>query len=435
MCMSGAWSPTSCISRDRPLWALVDCNNFYASCEKLFRPDLADRPLVVLSNNDGCVVARSREAKALGIPMGEPAFRLRPLLRRNNVAVFSSNYALYGDLSDRVMLTLESVCPHVEQYSIDEAFLRLDGALKANAEELAREARARVGLWTGITVSVGIGPTRTLAKVANHMAKKKSGVCLLNADCAETLAGVPVEEVWGIGRRQAAKLRRAGIETALQLRDANEAWIRRHLTVTGWRTCMELRCIPCIGDDAPSPRKTLVSSRSFGTRITEKKHLSEAVATFVARAAERLRAEGLTARGIAVHIRTAQYETGPGCRESGQSSLPCATADTLVMLKTARKILDAIFQPGFAYAKAGVMLYDLDPASSRQGSLLTLGSVEDEARREALMAAMDAANRKFGRRTVFFAAQGPSDAPWHMRQTRRSPRMTTVWKELAVARC
>lgn len=419
-----------------PLWALADCNNFYASCEKLFRPDLANAPLVVLSNNDGCVVARSKEAKSLNIPMGEPEFKLRPLLRRHHVAVFSSNYALYGDLSDRVMITLESVCPHVEPYSIDEAFLRLDGALKTNAETLAAEARERVGRWTGITVSVGVGLTRTLAKVANHLAKKSAGVCILDNDCGKILAGFPVEEVWGIGRRQAAKLQRIGIDTALRLRDADDAWVRRHLTVTGWRTVLELRGIPCIGEDAaPTPRKTLMSSRSFGCRIADKGRLAEALATFAARAAERLRGERLTAQGLVAHIRTAPYDDGPYRSESAQVPFPCATADTLVMIKAARRGLDAIYKPGYAYAKAGVMLYGLEPAYGRQGNLLALDALERESRRETLMAALDAVNHKYGKRTVCFGAQGPAEAPWHMRQTRRSPRLTTVWDELAEVRC
>lgn len=428
-----------CTHSENPLWALADCNNFYASCEQLFRPDMAGRPLVVLSNNDGCVVARSKEAKALGIPMGEPVFRLKDSLRKH-VEIFSSNYALYGDLSSRVMGTLETVCPTVEPYSIDEAFLRLDGSLRANVVELAREARERVRRWTGITVSVGVASTRTLAKIANHAAKKNdTGICVLTGDCAGLLGRVDTEDVWGIGRRQAEKLRRAGIFTALQLRDADDAWLRRHLSVTGWRTALELRGVPCIGEDgAPSPRKTLMCSRSFGMKITDRASLAQAVATYAARAAERLRAARLVAGGLSVTVSTAWF--GPGPRYGGTSSTAfvTATADTAIILKAAARCLEGAYRPGYVYAKAGVLLYDLEPANARQGSLLTFQAGDarpEESRRKLLMEALDAINGRFGGGTVFFAAQGPADAPWHMRQRLRSPRMTTRWDEVAEARC
>lgn len=437
-----------------PLWALVDCNNFYASCERLFRPDLAGKPVVVLSNNDGCIVARSPEAKALGIPMGAPEYQWRAFLQQHGVAVFSSNYALYGDMSARIMRILEQHCPQVEQYSIDEAFVRLDGALAAQAAEVVRQLRERVVRWTGISVSVGVARTRTLAKLANHLGKKRAdGLAFLGsaADFAleaedapllfrtdDVLAQLPVAEVWGIGRRQARTLWAAGITTAAALRDADDQWLRRSLTVTGWRTALELRGLPCIAvENAPLPRHTLVSSRSFARPVTELAALREAVACFTGRAAERLRRAGLVAGGIAVHIRTSRHAgEGAPCHAADISlPLPDATSDTLPLLRAARAGLEQLFRPGLAYAKAGVMLYALEAADRRQGSLLSTASPAEDRRRQALMRALDAINGKFGRESIFFGAQGLGEADWHMRQAHRSPRLTTRWNELPQVRC
>jgi len=425
------------------LWALVDCNNFYAACEKLFRPDLADRPVVVLSNNDGCIVARSREAKALGIPMGEPEFKVRDLLKRHNVETFSSNYSLYGDMSARVMATLDHVCPApaVEQYSIDEAFVRFDGALLADPLAVARAMRETVLQWTGITVSVGVGATRTLAKIAGDIAKKGDGVCLLPDPTSPGMEAVlkktPVGDIWGIGRRLAKKLWAEGITNALQLRNAEEQWVRKRLTVSGWKTVLELRGIPCISEDeAPTPRRTLVSSRSFAKKVFDRQALEEAVSSFTARAAERLRKEKLTAGGIEVHIRTSRHiERESFYGASNQAPFLKPTADTGVMLEAARRIMDRIYRQGPAYAKAGVMLFDLTPRSRRQISLFD--AVEDDTRREELMTALDSVNKRYGSGTLRFGAEGPSQgqADWHMRQDRRSPRMTTYWAELPKARC
>lgn len=426
----------------KSLWALVDCNNFYASCEKLFRPDLADRPVVVLSNNDGCIVARSAEAKALGIPMGEPEFKARDLLKRHGVAIFSSNYALYGDISARVMATLEQCCPAVEQYSIDEAFLRLDTPLQANLPEFCRDLREKVLRWTGITVSVGVATTRTIAKVANHIAKahaKYGGAFSLarpEADIDRALSQTAVDEVWGIGRRQARKLRGHGIDTALDLKGADDLWLRKTLTITGWHTALELRGIPCIGNDtAPTLRKTLVSSRSFGSKIRDKGMLAEALATYAAKAGERLRAEGLVAGGIAAHIRTSRHGAGRRYDQTAYVSFQIPTADTADLIRAVKRALDSIFQEGFAYAKAGVMLYEIELKNARQGNLLQLGTVARDSRREALMGAVDLLNRRYGRRAIHFGAEGPAVAAWHVRRERCSPRLTTDWNELAQAIC
>ncbi len=429
----------------------MDCNNFYASCERLFRPDLAKKPVVVLSNNDGCIIARSAEAKALGIGMAEPEFKIRPFLKKHHVHVFSSNYALYGDISQRVMDVTQGIVPHTEQYSIDEAFLYLQGPLQAQCSEVAHTVRQRVLQWTGITVSVGVASTRTLAKLANHKAKKREdGVFLFPHDKAEwdaLLAATPVQDIWGIGRRQAQKLQQYGIMNAAQLRDKDDAWIRQKLTVTGLRTVMELRGIPCIDDHADantSIRHTLVRSRSFGERIYHKAHLAEALTSFAISAAERLRHEKLLAGGMAVHIRSGKHghvsqQANTMYNETTHMTFPELSDDTRTMIEAAMRGLDKLFKEGIAYAKAGVMLFDLCPKSGQQGSLLSLAdpakAVQD-AHGQKLMQTLDAINTRYGRQTLGVAAQGLDTAsPWRMKQKFRSPKVTTAWDELAVAKC
>lgn len=425
------------------LFALVDCNNFYASCERLFRPDLVGKPIVVLSNNDGCIVSRSAEAKALGIGMAEPEFKVRSFLKQHNVAVFSSNYALYGDISQRVMATLESLCPQVEQYSIDEAFVRMDKALCANAEDMAVALRRRVQQWTGITVSVGIGPTRTLAKLANQLAKKHSHGVAFAGNAANSHASdavlndFPVGEVWGIGRKQELKCHMRGIRTALQLKNADDVWIKSALTVTGWQTAMELRGIACIGmEAAPAPRKTLVSSRSFAHTVGDKAVLFEALSTFTARAAERLRREHLVASGLAVHIRTAKHGGHAPYDESAQIRFVHPTSDTLDLMQAAQRGLDSLYKAGFAYAKAGVMLFGLEDRDCVQGNLLALttaATADEQKIRQELNAALDVINHRYGKRALYYGAEGADKAEWHMRQEHRSPRATSNWNELARA--
>ncbi len=452
------------------LWGLMDCNNFYASCERLFRPDLAHRPVVVLSNNDGCIVARSAEAKALGIPMGEPEFKARAFLKRHNVAVFSSNYTLYGDISQRVMQVTESIVPQMEQYSIDEAFLRFVGPLQSQAVEAAQQLRERVLQWTGIAVSVGLGPTRTLAKLANHLAKKgqkssvntllqkyspAQGVFVFPTEAAAQealLAHIAVGDIWGIGRRQAAKLTACGIAHAKALRDMPDDWLRQKLTVTGLRTAWELRGISCIDvENSPAPRHTLVSSRSFGEKVYAKEHLAEALTTFTVNAAQRLRREKLVAGGIAVHIRSSKHSCAVGEKpynETVQLRFAHATDDSTRMIATAVRGLDMLFKEGVAYAKAGVMLFDLQAAASLQGSLLLCADAKQEKadkQAQKLMAALDGINARYGQHTLQYAGQGLGKgveaeqkgavAPWRMRQKYRSPKFTTAWDALPTAQC
>lgn len=432
------------LAAPKGLFALVDCNNFYASCERLFRPDLAQTPIVVLSNNDGCIVSRSAEAKALGIGMGEPEFLMRPLLQKHGVAVFSSNYALYGDISQRVMHTLESLCStsHVEQYSIDEAFVRLDPALATNAVELAVNLRQRVRQWTGMGVSIGIGPTRTLAKLANALAKKSTdGIAHVglaqSPDYSHTLQAFAVEDIWGIGKKQAAKCHARGIRTAWQLAEAQDIWIKSNLTVTGWQTAMELRGIACIGmNKAPVPRKTLVSSRSFAHKIHDISALREALACFTARAAQRLRHEELMASGLGVHIRTARADNQAPNDYHTQIPLPQPTNDTLGLIHIAHRALDNVFIAGNAYVKAGIVLFGLEKQSRIQGSLLPFVTPEAEQHPQASPAlnnALDRLNHRYGKRTLYYGAEGGESALWHMRQKHCSPAVTTNWKALAKA--
>ncbi|MDR0466436.1 MAG: Y-family DNA polymerase [Deltaproteobacteria bacterium] len=422
-------------SSTRTLWALVDCNNFYASCERLFRPDLSGKPVVVLSNNDGCIVARSNEAKALGIGMGEPEFKVRALLKRHKAAVFSPNFGLYGDISNRVMLAVESLAPCVEQYSIDEAFVPLSGPLAVNADELALALRRRIRQWTGIFASVGIGATRTLAKLAAELAKKGEGVRRLDAGTQETddiLALVPTADVWGIGRRSVEKLHLRSIRSAKDLRDADAGMIKKLLGIVGLNTAMELRGIPSIAQSAtPASRRTMVSSRSFGERTTEKEHLAEALAMHAGLAGERLRREKLEAGGAAVPIRTARHGQGPFYDTTTEIAFPEPTSSTRLLIRAAWAGLDAVFRPGCFYAKAGILLFDLRDGGVRQGSLLDIAAPDERKGRDAkLMAALDAVNKRLGRGTVRFGAEGAPDAPWRMKQARRSPQYTSAWEDL-----
>ncbi len=430
------------------LWGLMDCNNFYASCERIFRPDLHNRPIVVLSNNDGCIVARSAEAKALGIGMGVPEFQVRDFLKQHNVAVFSSNYALYGDISNRVMQVAQTVTPDIEQYSIDEAFLPFTGAIRSNAWQVALALRKRIWQWTGITVSIGLGPTKTLAKLANYLAKKGSGIFVFPEDYAEQdslLAKIAVGDVWGIGRRHATKLRLNGVYTAKDLRDKDNAWLKKQLSITGLHTAMELRGIVCMAENpAGNIRQTLVSSRSFGVKIYKKSELAEAISTFTANASMRLRREKLLAKGFAVYIASSKH-AGDKCKagnryaETVHINLPEPTADTGLLLQKAMLGLEAIFKDGIAYAKAGVMLYDICQANSHQGNLLTMCNPKQEiakARSTKLMHALDAINNKYGRQTLQYASEGVDKAaPWRMRQKYLSGISTTALSRLPVAWC
>jgi DNA polymerase V len=425
------------------LWGLVDCNAFYVSCERVFRPDLEDKPVVVLSNNDGCIVARSSEAKALGIKMGEAEFKVRHLLKTHGVTVFSSNYTLYGAFSARVMATLETLAP-VEQYSIDEAFVPFHRAMAVQAHDVGAALRERVGRWTGIPVSVGIGQTRTLAKIANHKAKKDkntNGVVVLEPGSAETdavLEATPVGEVWGIGRRNAAKLENMGINNALRLREMDLDLALRYLTVVGQRTVYELRGRQCIMESqAPVPRKSLISSRSFGSRISDRESLSEAISLHVTRAAERLRRESLEASSLTIYCESSRFADTPFARIEKNVRLPVPTNITGELLNVAGKALHAVYRPA-EYVRAGVILLEIAEIGRRQMSLFEAGLPEGKkgsrGRGCELMKALDAVNEKFGRGTLKYLSEGPADAPWHMQRGRKSPDYLTSWEDIPKAR-
>jgi len=421
----------------RDFYLMVDCNNFYASCERVFNPSLADKPVVVLSNNDGCVIARSNEAKALGVVMGEPAYKREAFFRQSGVHAFSSNYALYGDMSARVMRILADFSAEAEVYSIDECFLLLRGLSSASLLRTAREIRRTVREWTGIPVCVGIARTKTLAKIANRLAKKDGdGVRLLEdeEDIDRVLSGLETGDIWGIGRRSARRLCACEVHTALDLKRRDDDWVRRHLTVTGLRTVLELRQFPCIAlEDAPSPARSLVCSRSFGTRIESLASLEEAVSAYVQRAGEKLRRKGLVAGAVQVFLETNRFQPGPQYAGSRCRALPAPTSNTLDLHGPALEILRDIHKPGYRYQKAGVILLDLSPASGRQLSFLEPHG-EEKAKRDALMRVMDRINTVHGRGTLTLAASGLGKKEWHMRQERRSPSYTTSWAELPVAR-
>ncbi|WP_244832528.1 Y-family DNA polymerase [Caballeronia sp. TF1N1] len=412
--------------------ALVDCNNFYASCERLFQPALRGRPVVVLSNNDGCVVARSNEAKALGIEMGEPWHICRARVDTQGVIVRSSNYTLYGDISARVMRVLEGFTPELEIYSIDEAFLGLAG-FENRLDAHARALRATVLQWTGIPVSVGIAPTKTLAKLANRAAKKapESGgvmALLTAADQEAALAKVELTDLWGVATRMAERLHAIGIRTPLDLRSADAKFVRMHTSVVMERMVLELQGVPCISlEEAPPDRKMILASRSFGQRVSHRRELDEAVTSFTARAAEKLRRQDLACGRVVVFIHTDRYR--PQDRQYAAEraiTLPVATADTGKLNRAALQVLDTLFRPGHAYKKAGVMLQNLVPARTVQASLF---DAPDDPKTIARMQALDRLNARFGRGTVTFATMGHQPA-WALRKDFISPRYTTSWKEL-----
>lgn len=484
------------------VFALVDCNNFFVSCERVFDPTLENKPVVVASNNDGCAVARSYEAKALGIGMAQPIFEVEDVVKKHNVQVLSANFTLYGDLSRRVMQTLQQFSPDIEVYSIDEAFLRLDivqdtflqetseklavsslssiashsivskkqrdigprdtiedfgnkrscknanlsnirggwGGEKERGErmeehhQLGRRIRQTVKQWTGVPVSVGIGPTKTLAKAANEYAKKHHEtewvVQITPDNVDQILEQIEVGDIWGVGRQYAQMLNRNGIYTACQLREQDLKWVRKQMTVMGERTVLELRGVSCIPLEQKRPaKKEIACTRSFGSTLRDYAAIKEAVATFTSRAAEKLRHQGSTAQKVVVFIRT-----NPFCEQDEQytnyatSVLPVASAYTPILIKHAFMALDRIFKAGYAYKKAGVILQGIGQKDELQLSLLT----EQRAYQNSpqLMRAVDRINLDYGADTVRSTATGVGLRKWWVRQLHKSPRYTSCWDEL-----
>ncbi|MGU5694964.1 translesion error-prone DNA polymerase V subunit UmuC [Aeromonas veronii] len=416
--------------------ALVDVNNFYASCERLFRPDLKGRPIVVLSNNDGCIVARSAEAKALGIKMGVPYFQIRQFFEAMGGVWFSSNYALYGDMSQRVMTTLEGMAPAVEVYSIDEAFIELSELWAGDLTAYGRQIRERVQQWTGLTVGVGIGPTKTLAKLANYAAKKwpaTGGVVDLRDEArrARLMAITPVEEVWGIGRRLTAKLESQGIRTVAELVSAEAKILRRRYGVVVERTVQELRGIPCADlEEMAKAKQQIICSRSFGERITQIGAIHQALAGYMERAAEKLRAEGMCCRHVTLFVRTSPFnDKEPYYGNQVSTKLAMPTNDTRALLGLITPLLSRIWRDGHRYQKGGVMLADFTPIGIQQGDLFA--NHQQEPRSEALMLVIDKINQgRLGK--VYFGARGSDASEWMMKRGHLSPRYTTVLAELPV---
>jgi DNA polymerase V len=424
----------------KKVFALVDCNNFYVSCERLFCPALNGQPVVVLSNNDGCVISRSNEAKAMGIPMGEPYFKLKSFALRRNVHIFSSNYALYGDLSARVMDVLHRMEAELEVYSIDEAFLSLPGGDSWDRLDYGAELRERIRREVGIPVSIGIGATKTLAKIAARVAKKEiqtgsrhQGVFELAGEeqTDAVLRQTEVQDIWGIGSRFTARLNRQGIYNGLEFKKADPEWVRKHLTVVGARVVLELNGISCLPlDKAPASKKSIVTSRSFGQPVTAISDLREAVITFASRAAVKLREQQLEAGALHLFLTTSRFGEPSNLYSNGQTiSLADPTSSTPALIATALRCLQGIYKSGYRYQKAGVLLTGLVPQGPRQPSLFSPATAENKP----LMSALDQINSRWGADTIRYGVTGAGKS-WEMRQSYKSPAYTTNWQELPVVK-
>ncbi|MFB6305732.1 MAG: Y-family DNA polymerase [Flavobacteriales bacterium] len=415
------------------MYALVDCNNFYVSCERVFDPSLWGKPVVVLSNNDGCLIARSDEAKNLGLKMGEPAFEVKNFMEQNNVVIFSSNFALYGDMSQRVMNTLTEFTPEVEVYSIDEAFLGLKG-FQSDIQEYARKVKKVVWRNTGIPVSIGLGPTKTLAKVATEFAKKyknrTKGVLALNNNnkINKAMKNLSVEDIWGIGKQYSTFLKSQGISTAYDLSASSDNWVAKTMSVVGLRTKRELEGKPCISLELiPPPKKAICTSRSFGKLQTEYARLEEAVSTFASNCAMKLREQGSSANTVMVFIHTNQYRVkDEQYAKNCVLKLPVASNSDIEISSYALKALKKIYKQGYQYKKAGVIVSGITPSNSVQRSFF------DKVNRTAhnkIMKSIDGLNNRYGRGTVRVASQGTGQQ-WKLRRERLSPCYTTRWNEL-----
>ena len=427
------------------MFALIDGNNFYVSCERVFRPSLNGRPVVVLSNNDGCAIARSNEAKALGIRMGAPWFQIRHLAHEQGLVALSANFALYGDMSERMMSVAAGLGPEQEIYSIDESFIGLHG-VRGDLTLRGHRVRERILRWVGIPCGIGIGATKTLAKLANHVAKqaeRKPGsypahlarVCNLSDLSTEQrdaiLAATPVGEVWGVGPRLAKQLGQAGVETALALTRMDPAMVRRRWSVVLERTVRELQGIACLSiEQVGMPRKEIACTRSFGQPVLALSDLREAVTEFASRAAEKLRRQSSTTSAVLSFIRTSPFRAEPQYGASATTPLASPSADTTRIVDAALCGLQRVYRPSFHYAKAGVMLLDLHSDAISQGELELSG----QPGRGGVMRVLDEINHRYGRGTLSVASAGLAGGEriWAMRQQRRTPQYTTCWEDLAI---
>ena len=417
-------------------FALVDCNNFYASCERIFNPKLIGRAIVVLSNNDGCIITRSAEAKALGIKMGEPYFKAKKIIQKNNVKVFSSNYALYGDISQRVMETLSSFSPEVEIYSIDEAFLGFNGFKNYELNTYCRHMREKIKKWVGIPVSIGLSGTKTLAKMANHLAKKNpnyQGVCILKNKISieKALREMEIKDVWGIGNCSSTFLKRYNIKTAKDFTLLDRQWIRKNMGVVGERIYFELQGISCLDLDLiPSNKKSCCVSRSFSNPVEKLNDLEESISNYGTRVAEKIRNEKLVTQSMSVFVLTNHFNR----REKQYSNsiklqLPFPTNDSIKIVKRALEGLRQIYRNGYRYKKAGIILYELNKASQTRGLLDT-----DRDQSDSVMRTIDQINYRHGNSTIKLASEGV-EKKWAMRRERVSPCYTTRFDELIEVNC
>ena len=389
--------------------ALVDCNSFYVSCERLFNPSIIKKPVIVLSSNDGCVISRSTEAKALGIKMGEPYFKVEKIIKKNDVKVFSSNYSLYGDISRRVMKTLKQFSPQMEIYSIDEAFLNLSSIRDENLFEHGNKIRKTVLKWTGIPTSIGIATTKTLSKAANHIAKKEqSGIVnLINTkQIDQILKEIEINEVWGVGRQLTKFYIKNGIHTAYQLKNMHNNWIKKNTNVLGSRTAMELKGISCVSlEEHQEKRKNCCVSRSFGRKVTQLEELSESVTTHCLNAAEKIRSDNQTTKRITVFIRTSPFQKDKNYYANSKDiDLPVRTNDSIELVKQALIALQYIYRKGYKYQKAGIIFSGLNEVDIYKKNLFS--SINNEEKRKKLMKAIDYTNIKYGRHALSIAQAG-----------------------------
>jgi DNA polymerase V len=406
---------------------LIDCNQFYVSCEQAFNPKLRKKPVVVLSNNDGIVVARSKEAKALGLPMGAAFFEYADLFKAQKVHILSSNYTLYGDMSNRVMDVLSTFSPDREIYSIDEAFLHMavEDPLK-----IGKEIKCTVLKWTGIPVSVGIGPTKTLSKVANDIAKKKEGVFAFTdpEQIDAVLQDLDVEEIWGVGKQLSAALREEGIRNARALKDAEDTWIKKRFSVVLLRTVYELRGVSCLSlNELPAPRKSITCSRSFGKPVAKLKEIEEAIASYTANAAEKLREEELLASFLTVFLMTSPFASG-SYSNSWTMTLEEPTAFTPVLTCKAKEALGKIFRGGYLYKKVGIIMGGFSPQTNYQPDLFHSDEKKTHRQKRA-MQVIDSLNQRFGGSSIRFAAEGIRQ-PWKMKRSNVTQHFTTSWDQL-----
>ncbi|WP_137719365.1 Y-family DNA polymerase [Methylobacillus flagellatus] len=416
--------------------ALIDVNNFYASCERVFDPKLEGKPVVVLSNNDGCVIARNKESRELGVKMGAPWHELKGLARQHGIIARSSNFALYADMSDRVMTIISQFAPTQEVYSIDESFLDLTG-MPGQHTAIAQRMRSRILQWTGLPVCVGIGPTKTLAKLANHVAKKRpeyAGVCDLNqlssSELGALLASIEVGEVWGIGPRLAPRLNHIGIHSVQDLRCQTPEYIRQQFSVVVEKTVRELNGQACIELELIAPNKQqIVVSRSFGQKVTDLDSICQSLSLYASRAAEKLRKQKSHAATITVFMRTNPFNDDPRYSAHKTVALPAPTDDTLQLVRVAMWAARQIYKPGYRYHKSGVMLGEIMPAGGQQTDLF--GFQDGGSKSAKLMAALDQVNRKMGKHTLRVASQGYR-RPWAMRQNNLSAGYTTNWPEIII---